>query len=346
MNRLVILLSMILLSGCHVVHHQRTTVQKPVTAETIVPTHKMETISLFLSTGTCCSQPISDEERAKRLAEKNRWYKEILSKDLCVTWPAGASVAWCEGKNIVRVTNTAENLLKIIKGMSDETKHPHPDIEMDVQIVAAEPAALTAVGVIGSGHIDVAEEKREQLLKRNDVRLLETFHIVTRNGQECVAKANTEYIYPTEYEISPKAATNDAQTSGITPAVVPANFEMREVGTCVQMVPEFSDLSNRINFMINVTVTGEPTWKDYSRPNPFSKTTADHLPMEQPFFPHHSLATLLTATADKTIALIMGGLYQAGNDPSGKALILFLTPHLIHKQDGNGFTPIRLAPEQ
>ena len=344
MNRLGFLCVALMLSGCYVVHHPVPTARKAAT-KTIAPVQKMETISIF--TGVTCCEPRPNEDPGKRtvrLAKEGQEYQDAFTERFKVTWPEGSSVQcdWKDG-TVVHVTNTAENLLKIIQGMSDEARNPNQQIEMDVQIVEAGRVALAALGIHGQGHLDVTAEKREMLLKREDVRLLETFHFIVKNGQESVVKSVTEYIYPTEYLIATNAAT-----SGETPCVsgnatvVPANFELREVGTCFQVVPELRDLCNRIDFLLSVTVTGEPVWKDYGPRNPHSETNSCRLPMEQPFFPCRQISTRLIAEPDKTIAMVMGGLALAGGGSSDKVLILFLTPHFIHTQDGSAFTPIRL----
>ena len=345
MNRLGILGIVILLSGCCTFHQQQSTDRKTVT-KTVMPVQKMETISLY--TGATCCEPIPNEdpaEKAKRRAEESREYKDMFSERWGVTWPEGSSIEY-KDHAILHVTNTAENLLKIIRNMSQSLNYQLPQIEMDVQIIETGKAALDAVGINGQGHIDAASEKREMLMRRDDVRLMENFHIITQNGQECVTKAVTEYIYPTEYVTGTRTeTTNDASCVSGNTTVVPANFELREVGTCFEMVPELSDLGNQIRLMMHVTVTGEPTWKDYSQRTPKPETDASRLPMEQPFFPNQVISTALTIAPEQTLAMVMGGFSRTDGGSPGKTLILFLTPHLIHRHGSNIFTPVRLAPE-
>lgn len=301
----------------------------------------METISF--DAGDSYSS-VETEDPVKRAEE----WKESCRSSYGTTWPEGSSITWTDGGGIIHFTNTAENLLKILRGISNNMPDYGPSstlIEMDVQIVEAGPEALAAVGIGGQAHLDNAAEKRETLLKRDDARLFETFHLITKNGQESVASAATEYIYPTEYEIGPySAATNDTPRTSDIATVVPANFETREVGTRLQFIPDVApDLSSssHIRFMMNVTVTGKPIWKDYSRRNPPSEKTDQRLPMEQPFFPNQKISTQFTATNDETLAMVMGGLSRAGDGSHGKTLVLFLTPHIIRLKS-KLFTPIRL----
>ena len=333
----------ILLAGCCAVRHQPPTDPK-TEPETVAPALKMETISFD------AGDPYSSVETEDPVKRAEEW-KESCRSSYGTTWPEGSSITWTDGGGIIHFTNTAENLLKILRGISNNMPDYGPSstlIEMDVQIVEAGPEALAAVGIGGQAHLDNAAEKRETLLKRDDARLFETFHLITKIGQESVASAATEYIYPTEYEIGPySAATNDTPRTSDIATVVLANFETREVGTRFQFVPEvYPDLSpsSHIRFMMDVTVTGKPVWKDYSRRNPPSETTDQRLPMEQPFFPNQKISTQFTATNDETLAMVMGGLSRTGDGSTGKTLVLFITPHIIRLKS-ELFTPIRLKRE-
>ena len=66
--------------------------------------------------------------------------------------------------------------------------------------------------------------------------------------------------------------------------------------------------------------------------------------MEQPFFPNQKISTQFTATNDETLAMVMGGLSRTGDGSTGKALVLFITPHIIRLKS-ELFTPIRLKRE-
>ena len=83
-------------------------------------------------------------------------------------------------------------------------------------------------------------------------------------------KVVTEYIYPTEYEvqISQQSSSSSISTSGgggsdPLAIVEPQNFEMREVGMILQVVPEVSAEGQMINLMLNPQVVSEPVWKNY-----------------------------------------------------------------------------------
>ncbi len=163
------------------------------------------------------------------------------------------------------------------------------------------------------------------LSQRSDTDLLSAPKVVTKSGQEAVMKVVTEYIYPTEFEvqISQQSGGGGTGTTISDPLamVEPQNFEMREVGVILQVVPEVSAEGQMINLMLNPQVVSEPVWKNYGTRIP--KTTYDtstiagdlyavpitsyiELPMEQPFFTVRSVQTQLSIYNGATV--VMGGL--------------------------------------
>lgn len=143
-------------------------------------------------------------------------------------------------------------------------------------------------------------------------------------------KVVTEYIYPTEFQVtmSQQGTTGGSTTTGggtgePLAIVEPQNFEMREVGVILQVVPEVSAEGQMINLMLNPQVVSEPVWKNYGTkiPKLVPRTIFDQvlgimvtnseieyteLPMEQPFFPVRSVSTQLSIYNGATV--VMGGL--------------------------------------
>jgi general secretion pathway protein D len=174
------------------------------------------------------------------------------------------------------------------------------------------------------------------LSQRSDTDLLSAPKVVTKSGQEAIMKVVTEYIYPTEFEVQEVSSSNsgngNSSTSVPIPFMVePQNFEMREVGVILQVVPEVSAEGQMINLMLNPQVVSEPVWKNYGTKIPYTpptpaytlgNMTADaiaalgldkapetqytELPMEQPFFHVRSVQTQLSVYNGATV--VMGGL--------------------------------------
>ncbi|MGI6391411.1 MAG: type II secretion system protein GspD [Kiritimatiellia bacterium] len=106
--------------------------------------------------------------------------------------------------------------------------------------------------------------------------------------------------------------------------VEPQNFEMREVGVILQVVPEVSAEGQMINLLLNPQVVSEPVWKNYGTkiPRPcvsgsgsespggviygVAESRVHDLPMEQPFFHVRSVQTQLSVYNGATV--VMGGL--------------------------------------
>jgi len=170
------------------------------------------------------------------------------------------------------------------------------------------------------------------LSQRSDTDLLSAPKVVTKSGQEAIMKVVTEYIYPTEFEvqISEMSSSGGSLTSGGSSEplamIEPQNFEMREVGVILQVVPEVSAEGQMINLMLNPQVVSEPVWKNYGTQVPKTtyraptaaekllnpalttvpETTYMSLPMEQPFFHVRSVQTQLSVYNGATV--VMGGL--------------------------------------
>jgi len=157
------------------------------------------------------------------------------------------------------------------------------------------------------------------LSQRSDSDLLSAPKVVTKSGQEAVMKVVTEYIYPTEFEVTMSQQGNtggisDGSSGDPLAIVEPQNFEMREVGVILQVVPEVSAEGQMINLLLNPQVVSEPVWKNYGtkvpKTVPFgvleSKVEYIELPMEQPFFPVRSVSTQLSIYNGATV--VMGGL--------------------------------------
>jgi len=151
------------------------------------------------------------------------------------------------------------------------------------------------------------------LSQKTSTDLLSAPKVVTKSGQEAVMKVVTEYIYPTSFEvIEGRGETSGRDNGGAAvafPAVEPQDFEMREVGVILQVVPEVSAEGQMINLVLNPQVISEPEWHDYGYD---MMTIADgepilmHLPMEQPWFKVRSISTSISIYNGATV--VMGGL--------------------------------------
>ena len=156
------------------------------------------------------------------------------------------------------------------------------------------------------------------LSNRSNTDLLSAPKVTARTGTTATIKTVTEYVYPTEYEVtwpedsdSNTVILQDGSTGSMTlPAVEPQEFNMREVGVILQVTPNVSSDGTRISLELQPTVVSDPSWKDYGYTYPIDYRSGEgfHLTMEQPFFPVRSLATQVDIYNGCTVA--MGGMIR------------------------------------
>jgi len=194
-----------------------------------------------------------------------------------VSWPKGSCIIHDKVQHRLYITNTVDNL-DLIDCLWNLWETPCVMIGLDMQI----------------------ERNGEVLAKP---------HLVTRSGDETIFKNVTEYIYPTDYDVT-------VMTNGCA-AVEPQSFTMREAGVIVQATPTLSDDNCHVEVKLEVTSVGVPEWKDYGETLVAPGGAKYSLNMEQPFFPVRNLETTLTLVPGRTSVI--------GDD----ALRITLTPRLI-----------------
>ena len=320
MRKFTTLLVMVIIAGgCRTVDERRTADAQP-----------MRELTFHLMTAITEPDPsLSKAERDRLDAEYNKTYRDAFindTREYGVTWPKGSDAVadyWCA---TITVTNTPENLIKII-GHERLLSRRWRKITVNARFVEADHKALEAIGLDSMKRIDDADVIFEQLKKRDDVRLLEAFRQNAKNGQECVLKRVTEYIYPTEFNVvsdGAASASNSVPGTVGKPVVEPAQFETREVGALLQLVPEIREDLDMIDVMLNAEYVDEPVWMDYGMEVPGPDGRTYKLPIEQPFFPCRGCNTALSVPVGKTVLWMMGGLSREPDGQPGKMLLFFL----------------------
>ena len=197
-------------------------------------------------------------------------------------------------------------------------------VEVKVEFVAYEMDHVDRLASSGS----LSAASLLALWREGGARLLYAPLCVTRSGQEAIVKSVVEYIYPTEYEVSPPAGTNTVQGTVASGLVEPSGFEMREAGSILQFIPEIAGDLRTINIILNPQVIYPPAWKNYGRVESDAESRQTPLPMEQPFFPVQSVSTSVTV-ADGVTVLIGGGMNHLA---SNKTVYVFLTSRLLDSE--------------
>jgi len=147
------------------------------------------------------------------------------------------------------------------------------------------------------------------LEQKGNTDLLSAPKVTTKSGQQATIKVVTEYIYPTDFEVTPITATagGGAGAASIVGGIVqPSGFETREVGVLLEVLPEVSEEGQLINLTLTPQVVGDPEWRNYGSSYTDADGNVQQLPMEQPFFHVRTVTTSLSIYNGATV--VMGGM--------------------------------------
>ncbi len=234
--------------------------------------------------------------------ERNRDVKAYLAQQYHVGWPVGSEAVFVEDGHQVVVRNTQSNLNVLAEALAPLLAGCQ--IAFEFQVFAFNMKDVEKL-LNGDG---VSCEGLMELRKKGRARLVTTARSVTRSGQEAVVKDIQEILYPTDMD--GMVGTN--QVDGAW-TVVPCNFEMREIGTILQLIPEFDREGNgtSINVMLN------PQWVSLNRWETFdacagSKGNTKKVPLRQPVIGVSSIQTQLKLESGETV-LLGGGKAMDGD---------------------------------
>ena len=171
------------------------------------------------------------------------------------------------------------------------------------------------------------------LAQRSDTDMLSSPKVVVRPDQEAMMKVVTEWIYPTEFDITElEEADNNydnnnssilgsginVQAPPVKFAVEPQSFEKQDVGVSLQVIPQLSQEGQMINLSINPRVVEYLGDFDYGMQVPYIQygmtggvvTSAEvayyQVSMPQPKFHLREVSTVLSVYNGSTV--VMGGL--------------------------------------
>jgi len=145
------------------------------------------------------------------------------------------------------------------------------------------------------------------LQQKGSADLLSAPKVTTQSGAEATIKVVTEYIYPTDFEVTPVTAELEGGGSQIIGGVVePSGFETREVGVLLTVRPEVSPEGQMINLTMTPEVVAEPEWHNYGTTYTDPNGNVQQLSMEQPFFHTRTISTSIAIYNEATV--VMGGM--------------------------------------
>jgi hypothetical protein len=214
-----------------------------------------------------------------------------------VNWPEGSSVSYLASIGLLRVTNTRENLDVFEQVLDDWTVHPVM-AEVEVQIHAFRPEDIEKLRL--SGGVSVAS--LTELRQKGKARPVASATVLTKAGNEAVVRSVREMLYPTELDSEGGQMGRNGTSGDSAKALMPCNFEMREVGMCLQVVPETSDNGSLIHLMLNPRWVTLDRWESYPA-NLAAGWTHKTLPLRQPVFGVTSFQTQVTVADGETVLL-------------------------------------------
>lgn len=230
-------------------------------------------------------------------------FKDYYSRLCHVTWPEGSAVTFSlDEPNKVIVRNTRVNLNILSEAMSRYFAGCQVAIEFQVFAFSMKDVEKL---LNGEG---VSVESLMDLRKRGRARLVTTALSITQSGQETVVKDVQEILYPTEIDC--EVETNQV---GRSFTLAPANFEMREIGTILQVVPEF--YAGGPDTLISMILS--PQWISLNRWETYeacagTKGDAKKIPFRQPIVSVSSVQTQLKVESGETV-LLGGGKAMDGD---------------------------------
>ena len=245
-----------------------------------------------------CSFNTSDDTSDETQHDRN--WKPYFEK-LGVTWPHGSSIDIQMASFMqVHVTNTRVNLARIERILIDSGCIPQL-IDIDMQVVAFRPEDIEKLQLAGG----VSKESLMALRKEGKAKFVATARTLAKCGNEAIMKAVQEVLYPTE--LCGSGQTKDGGIASEVGYLAPCNFEMREVGIILQVVPEINASNGTwINLMLRPQWVTLNRWETFPA-NMAGRRTHKTVPFRQPVFAVTSFETQLTVEDGETVLLGNGG---------------------------------------
>ena len=228
-------------------------------------------------------------------------YQKFLSEQSGATWPTGSQIIHpLDDKAQVIIHNTRSNINKVEAFFARFTEGRQVSVELEVFAFRVKDVDE----LLNGGGVSL--ESLLDLRKKGRAKLVTTARSVTSPGQETVVKEVQELLYPTELEY--RAMTNQ---NSVTWALVPSKFEMREIGTILQVVPDFGESGTSIRLMLNPQLISLNRWETFDA-FAGSKGDGQKVPMRQPVISASVIQTQLKMESGETV-LLGGGKTSDGD---------------------------------
>ena len=243
-------------------------------------------------------------ETIEKRDENDRSWRDFLSSS-GVTWPEGSYVYHVPAFQAIVIRNTQANLDKIWD-LHNQLYFRVCFFRIRASLWLVEPKAALELGLDeGTGEL-LPEEwtaLRARLAAQDGAEFLSCPAVQAKHDQESTVKGNVECMYPTEFD-----AVDGTEGAF---AVEPDNFQMREVGEALTVLPTAHEFDSRITLTFNITAVREPSWHDWSDSlrllQPENANPKRALSMKSPDFP--------CASIQSTMDVLPGVVYRVGGTP-------------------------------
>lgn len=170
-------------------------------------------------------------------------------------------------------------------------------------------ALVSFSGILTKPEFSIVLHAINQKTKNN---VLSSPRVTTINGQRAQIKVVQEFIYPTEYEVTP-ATTNSQGTVTTPPVVAPGSFETRDIGIVLDVTPNVGADRKTINLTIIPEVSEFIRWLDFGVPTQTivqgtDKRVIPGYPILQPLFGTRTVTTSVIANDGDTV--VLGGMIR------------------------------------
>ncbi|MBN1670331.1 MAG: hypothetical protein JXR37_04830 [Kiritimatiellae bacterium] len=212
-----------------------------------------------------------------------------------------------------------------------------PQVEAEVEFVQVAMEDVSAM--LAGGGVNV--EALRELCKKGKARLLAAPRLITGSGRNATVKGVTEIMYPTQFKPEApevkQAGTNLSLSVSRPIAVVPAEFERREIGAIVNVCPTVQSDMNTIDVIIQSEFGQIQNWTEYGFGYPVDQAMGPQIaPMKLPVVENCSLTEQVAMDNGATVVL-GGASLPTGGD---KAVYMLLSVRIVDTQG----KPVRERP--
>ena len=211
----------------------------------------------------------------------------------------------------------------------------YPQIMIRAEFISVPKAVSDSVGRSAPDQLPSAK----QILgfkQSGQATVLHSPTLLLQSGQESTVKAVQEVIYPTDFDVTSRAVTNDQGQVSVATVITPSSFETREVGAIFCALPELDAKTLDVWLTFQAELVAPPVWRRYTGQYTDTFGNSKTAELEQPFFFTRSVNTSIRIKNGTTV-LAGGGMA----DQNGEAVtFLLIKVQLVNSEED----PVTVEP--